>query len=122
MNKLYLSCNRAIAIIAQAYHHVLLSLIAIEPQKMHSLCGMSTQFFHYTPQYHRSQEVTSILGIHCCREEKDLPNPLTSFLLFAGVESPAGIEGPDPSMKAQECFVIYFIRTNTSTWCNSFSL
>ena len=62
-------------------------------------------------QYRRSQEVTYMHGIHCQRQEKDLPNPPTSFLLLAGVQSLAGIEGPDPSMKVQEHFTFHFIRT-----------
>ena len=69
------------------------------------------QGLHYMLQYHRSQEVTYILGIYCRREEKDLPNPLTSSLLLAGVESPAGIEVSDSSTKAQEHFILHFIRT-----------
>ena len=59
---------------------------------------LSHQLLYYVLQYHGRQEVTYMLGIHCQQEEKDLPNPPILFLLLAGVESPAGIEGPDLSI------------------------
>ena len=73
---------------------------------MHSVWGMSTNFYITCFSIIEFKKIHIFLASTVDGKRKALPNPLTSFLL-AGVESPVGLVGPDPPMKAQEHFILH---------------
>ena len=74
---------------------------------MHSLCGMSTNFYITCFSIAEVKKLHIYLASTVNGKRKTLPNPLTSSPLLAGVESPVGPVGPDPAMKAQEHFILH---------------
>ena len=74
---------------------------------MHSLCGMSTNFYITCFSITEFKKIHIFLASSVDGKRKTLPNPLTSSLLLAGVESLVGLVGPDPPMKAQEHFILH---------------